>query len=436
MLKSSIKTLSTKSSNLFIESLYQKKKKSLSLPAINIEYKMTKNTIKAPSRLLSLDVMRGITIAGMIMVNNPGSWSYVYAPLGHALWNGLTPTDLVFPFFMFIMGVSMYLSYKKLDFRFSKESFFKLTRRSVLLFLIGLAITWLSLSMRQFKALQTEEIGFFARLWQSVSDLENLRILGVLQRLALVSFFGTLTILLVRPKFIPWLAGFILLIYWILIAVTNSYEMNEESIIAIVDRAVLGVTHMYKDTMADGTRIPFDPEGILSTLPCIAHILLGFMAGKLISESKHLDEKVLKLSVFGIIIMFAGFLLDYGFPINKKIWTSSYVLVTCGLAALLLALLIWIIDIKGKRKWSVFFESFGVNPLFVYAFGALLTVLTGNIGFILRGEWISVKTYIYTQILQPAFGNYPGSLVFALIFVGICWAVGHVLYKRKIFIKL
>jgi predicted acyltransferase len=330
----------------------------------------------------------------------------------------------------------MYLSYKKLDFRLTKDSFLKLTQRSVLLFLIGLGLAWLSLSMRQFNALRGEEIGFFARLWTAVSDVENLRILGVLQRLALVSFFGTLLILIVRPKFIPWLTGFILLIYWLLIAITNSYDMNEESIIAVVDRAVLGVTHMYKDTMADGTRIPFDPEGILSTLPCIAHVLLGFLAGKMISESKHHEAKVLKLSIFGIIILFAGFLLDYGFPINKKIWTSSYVLTTSGLASLFLALLIWLIDIKGKRKWSMFFESFGVNPLFVYAFGALLTILTGNIGFMLRGEWVSIKSYLYTQMLQPTFGNYPGSLLFALIFVGICWAVGHVLYKRKIYIKL
>lgn len=397
---------------------------------------MSKSAGIASQRLLSLDVMRGITIAGMIMVNNPGSWSYVYAPLGHAQWNGLTPTDLVFPFFMFIMGVSMYFSYKKLDFRLSKDSFIKLTRRSVLLFFIGLALAWLSLSMRQFNAMREEEIGLFAHLWESVGNLENLRIPGVLQRLALVSLFGTLTVLIVRPKFIPLLAAAILLIYWILIALTNSYDMSEQSIIAIVDRAIFGITHMYKDTMPDGTRISFDPEGIVSTLPCIAHVLLGFMAGKIISENKHLEDKVLKLSIFGIIIMFAGFLLDYGFPINKKIWTSSYVLVTCGLASLMLGLLLWIIDIKGKKKWSIFFESFGVNPLFVYAFGALLTILTGNIGFMLRGEWVSLKGYFYSQILQPTFGDFPGSLIFALLFVCVCWVVGHILYKKKIYIKL
>lgn len=397
---------------------------------------MTQHTKPVGSRLLSLDVLRGVTIAGMIMVNNPGSWGKVYAPLGHAQWNGLTPTDLVFPFFMFIMGVSMFLSYKKFDFKFSKDSFVKLLRRSVLLFLIGLAIGWLSLSMRQYNGLRGEEMGILSKLWQAVSGIENLRILGVLQRLALVSFFGSLTVLLIRPKYIPWLIGFILILYWALIGWTNSYEMSEESIIAVIDRAMLGVTHMYKDSMADGTRIAFDPEGILSTLPCIAHVLLGFWAGKLISETKDLGEKIQKLFIFGTILLFVGFLLDYGFPINKKTWSSSFVLATCGLASLFLGLLIWIIDIKGKKKWSVFFESFGVNPMFVYVVGAVLSILAGNIGFSYSGEWISTKTFIYNHMLQPVFGDYPGSLAFALIFVAICWFIGHILYKKKIYIKL
>lgn len=397
---------------------------------------MTQHTKPVGSRLLSLDVLRGVTIAGMIMVNNPGSWGKVYAPLGHAQWNGLTPTDLIFPFFMFIMGVSMFLSYKKFDFKFSKDSFVKLLRRSVLLFLIGLAIGWLSLSMRQYNGLRGEEMGILSKLWQAVSGIENLRILGVLQRLALVSFFGSLTVLLIRPKYIPWLIGFILILYWALIGWTNSYEMSEESIIAVIDRAMLGVTHMYKDSMADGTRIAFDPEGILSTLPCIAHVLLGFWAGKLISETKDLGEKIQKLFIFGTILLFVGFLLDYGFPINKKTWSSSFVLATCGLASLFLGLLIWIIDIKGKKKWSVFFESFGVNPMFVYVVGAVLSILAGNIGFSYSGEWISTKTFIYNHMLQPVFGDYPGSLAFALIFVAICWFIGHILYKKKIYIKL
>jgi len=394
------------------------------------------NPIKAPSRLLSLDVLRGITISGMIMVNNPGSWGKIYTPLEHAQWNGLTPTDLVFPFFMFIMGVSMYLSYKKFDFKLSGETFTKLFRRSVLLFLIGLAIGWFSLFCRGLVGLRLEDMPILEKIAHAANNFENLRILGVLQRLALVSFFGSLTVLIFKPKHIPWLIGIILLFYWILMAATGSYFENDSSLISIIDHAVLGTTHMYGEALPDGSRVVFDPEGLLSTLPCIAHVLLGFLAGKLISESKDNNQRIQKLFIFGTIILFLGFLLDYGFPINKKIWSSSFVLATCGLASLLLGLLVWIIDIKGKKQWSVFFESFGVNPMFIYVIAGIISILLGNIGFMYYGEWLSTKGFIYTQWLSPVFGDYLGSLVFALLFVTLNWFIGHILYKKKIYIKL
>jgi len=394
------------------------------------------NPIKAPSRLLSLDVLRGITISGMIMVNNPGSWGKIYTPLEHAQWNGLTPTDLVFPFFMFIMGVSMYLSYKKFDFKLSGETFTKLFRRSVLLFLIGLAIGWFSLFCRGLVGLRLEDMPILEKIAHAANNFENLRILGVLQRLALVSFFGSLTVLIFKPKHIPWLIGIILLFYWILMAATGSYFENDSSLVSIIDHAVLGTTHMYGEALPDGSRVVFDPEGLLSTLPCIAHVLLGFLAGKLISESKDNNQRIQKLFIFGTIILFLGFLLDYGFPINKKIWSSSFVLATCGLASLLLGLLVWIIDIKGKKQWSVFFESFGVNPMFIYVIAGIISILLGNIGFMYYGEWLSTKGFIYTQWLSPVFGDYLGSLVFALLFVTLNWFIGHILYKKKIYIKL
>jgi predicted acyltransferase len=394
------------------------------------------NPIKTSSRLLSLDVLRGITIAGMIMVNNPGSWGKIYTPLEHAQWNGLTPTDLVFPFFMFIMGVSMFLSYKKFDFKLSGKTFTKLLRRSVLLFLIGLAIGWFSLFCRGLVALRTEDMSLLDKILKAASNFENMRILGVLQRLALVSFFGSLIVLMFKPKRIPWLIGFILLFYWILMAVTGSYSENDTSLVSIIDHAVLGVTHMYSEMLPDGTKVIFDPEGLLSTLPCIAHVLLGFMAGKLISESKDNNQRIQKLFIFGTIILFLGFLLDYAFPINKKIWSSSFVLTTCGLASLLLGLLVWIIDIKGKKKWSVFFESFGVNPMFIYVIAGIISILLANIGFMYYGEWHSTKGFIYTEWLNPVFGDYLGSLAFALLFVTLNWFIGHILYKKKIYIKL
>lgn len=387
-------------------------------------------------RLLSLDVLRGFTIAGMMLVNNPGSWSHVYAPLGHAQWNGLTLSDLVFPFFIFIMGCSMYFSFKKFDFRFSSDAFWKLTRRSVLLFAIGLALAWLSLSMRTFNSAEATSLSFFERLYFATTNFEHLRILGVLQRLALVSFFGTLLILLIRPKFIPYIIALILIIYWLIIHMTNSYEMNEQSIVAVVDRAILGINHMYYDTTLTGERIAFDPEGILSTLPSIAHVLVGFWAGKIISDNKDLTFKIQGLFIFGTILLFLGFLFEYGFGLNKKIWSSTFVLVTSGLAAQFLALLLWIIDGKGHKKWASFFESFGVNPMIIFVFGSASSILISNIGFQYNGVFTSIKSFLYHHMMQPHLGDYFGSFVFAVAFMFVCWVFGNMLYKRKIFIKL
>ena len=397
---------------------------------------MKQSQTQTSSRLLSLDVLRGITIAGMILVNNPGSWGSIYAPLEHAQWNGLTATDLVFPFFIFIMGVSMYLSYKKFDFKFSKTTFVKLLRRSALLFVIGVALNWFGLFSRGLSGLRSEDMSVFDKIWESATNFENLRILGVLQRLALVSFFGSLTVLIFKPKRIPWLIGIILVFYWILIAVTGSFGEDSKSLVFIIDRAVLGITHLYTDHLPDGTSLVFDPEGILSTLPCIAHVLLGFLAGKMISETKDNGQRIQKLFIFGTIIMFLGFMIDYGFPINKKIWSTSFVLATSGLASLLLGLLIWIIDMKGNKRWSVFFETFGVNPLFIFVIGGVISVLISTIGFSFLGNWISIKSFIYNQWLVPVFGELPGSLVFALLFITMCWFIGYFLYKKKIFIKL
>jgi len=397
---------------------------------------MTQKIKTSSSRLLSLDVLRGITIAGMILVNNPGSWGKIYAPLAHAQWNGLTPTDLVFPFFMFIMGVSMYLSYNKFDFKLTSKTFTKLLRRSILLFLIGLALGWFGLFCRGLNGLRTEDIPIFEKIVQAASNFENLRILGVLQRLALVSFFGSLLVLIFKPKRILWLIAILLVFYWLIMAITGSYSEDSNNIITIIDKAVLGASHMYTDHLPNGSTVLFDPEGLFSTIPSIAHVLLGVWAGKLISETKDLGEKIQKLFIFGTIILFLGFLIDYGFPINKKIWSTSFVLATCGLASLLLGLLIWIIDIKHKKNWSVFFESFGVNPMFIFVMAGIISVLMSNIGFTYNNEWMSTKSFIYNQWLSPVFGEYLGSLVFALCFVTINWFIGHILYKKKIYIKL
>ena len=385
---------------------------------------------KHPSqRILALDILRGITIAGMLLVNNPGMGKYVYTPLEHAQWNGLTPTDLIFPFFMFIMGIAMFISLSKFNFEPSGPTIKKIIRRTVLLYLVGLFIAWFSLTCRTFNMLGNEDLPFFSRLGQSMWNFDKVRILGVIPRLAICYGIGSLIIVTVKHKFIPWLIAILLIGYSILLLLGNGYAYDTSNILSIVDFKILGENHMYIDN-------GIEPEGILSTIPAIAHVLLGFYVGKLMMETKDIHQKMERLFIAGAILIFSGYFLSYGLPFNKKIWSPTFVLITCGLGSTLLALLIWIIDVNGKKTWSRFFEAFGVNPLFMYALGSIFAIIIANIMVFYNDKQISLHQYIYDAILQPAFGNYPASLIFALLFVGFNWIFGYILYKKKIFIKL
>lgn len=368
--------------------------------------------VASSKRLLALDVMRGITIAGMILVNTPGTWGYVYAPLQHAQWNGLTPADLIFPFFMFIMGISTYISLRKYNFTFSLPAAGKIIKRTIVIFLIGLIINWFS----QF--CYTDEAVSFSQL----------RILGVMQRLALAYGASALIALLLKHKYIPYLIIVLLAGYFVILLTGNGFEYSETSILAITDRSILGETHLYPGYI--------DPEGLLSTLPSIAHVLIGFCVGKLLMEVKDIQQKLQRLFIIGTILTFAGFLLSYGCPLNKKIWSPTFVLVTCGLGSSLLALLVWIIDMKGCRKWARFFESFGVNPLFIYVLADVLAILLSIIPVSCQGEAASLQSAFYSGVLQPIFGNTGGSLAYSVLFVLLNWAVGYILYKKKIYIKI
>ena len=380
-------------------------------------------------RLLALDVLRGITIAGMILVNNPGSRESVYAPLNHVPWHGLTPTDLVFPFFMFIMGISTCISLKKYRFECSRSAIWKIVKRTCVIFAIGLGIAWFSLFCRTWNSLASENLPYWSHLGQSMQTFDHIRILGVLQRLALSYGFAAIIALLLKHKYIPYLIGILLAGYWLILIFGNGYEYSEANILSFVDRTVLGLKHMLKDN-------GIDPEGILSTIPSIAHVLIGFSCGKWLMSKTDIREKMLRLFLLGAILTFSGLLLNYGCPINKKIWSPTFVLVTCGLASSFLALLIWIIDVKGYKKWSRFFEAFGINPLFMYVLGAVFSILLGNIRFMYKEAAISLQEFAYKIIMQPVFGDYFGSLVFALLFVSLVWSCGYVLYKKKIYIKI
>ena len=380
------------------------------------------------SRLLSLDIMRGITIAGMILVNDPGSWTYVYPPLRHEVWHGLTPTDLVFPFFMVIMGISTFISLRKFNFQPTGSAIWKIIKRMVLIFVIGMALGWFGQFTRGLA--NGETIGTAA------THFDTLRILGVLQRLALAYGFAALIAVLVTHKYIVWIIVSLLVGYFLILVFGNGFEISEQNILSVVDRAILGRNHVYQDTTPEGQKIAFEILGLLSTLPAIAQVLIGFLFGKLIVETKDNHSKVEKLLIWGTILAFAGLLLQYGCPINKKLWSSTYVLVSTGFAIQFLALLIWIIDINKKQKWSRFFHAFGVNPLIVYVFAGVLANLFGNIRIPYSDGSISIKGYIYSVLIQPWAGNYFGSLLYALVFVTICWAFGYILYKKNIYIKL
>lgn len=393
------------------------------------------NSPKTSKRLLALDILRGVTIAGMILVNNPGSWGNIYAPLRHAEWIGLTPTDLVFPFFMFIMGISTYISLKKYNFEFSHSAAMKILKRTIVIFIIGMAIGWFSRFCYYWSS-APEDLSFGENLWASVWTFDRMRILGVMQRLALCYGATAIIALTLKHRYIPYLIITLLLGYFILLVFGNGFAYNETNILSIVDRAILTPAHMYKDN-------GIDPEGVLSTIPAIAHVLLGFYVGRLMLDGNKsedratfLNSQLITLFLVGVILTFSGFLLSYGCPISKKIWSPTFVLVTCGLASSFLALLIWIIDVKGYKKWCTFFESFGVNPLFMYVLGGVLSILFGSISFPWDGGSISIHGFLYKILLTPVFGETGGSLAYALLFVAINWCIGYQLYKRKIYIKI
>ena len=368
--------------------------------------------MKTTQRYLALDVLRGMTVAMMILVNNPGSWAHIYAPLEHSKWHGCTPTDLVFPFFLFAVGVSMFFSFRKYGNTLNKESFIRVARRTVLIFAVGL---------------------FLATFPQWLINYSNLRILGVLPRIALAYGIGSVIVLAFRQKYLPYIGGAILLFYWGLLyflGESDPYSLQGNATIP-VDIAVLGVNHMYK-----GFGIPFDPEGLLSTIPAVVTVIFGYLIGGLVqkAEKSSVPTKLLVTGATGIAL---GLLWGIFFPINKPLWTSSYVLYTAGWACLVLALLIWIIDRKGYTRWTSFFLVFGMNPLFIFALAGLWARITGLIRITLAdGTVQSGSGWLYSQVFQPLAGDTNGSLLFAIAHVLLFWLVGYVLYKKKIFIKV
>lgn len=374
-------------------------------------------------RLLSLDFFRGITVATMILVNNPGDWGHIYAPLEHAEWNGCTPTDLVFPFFLFIVGVSIAyaMGSKKLDEKNHPDLIKKAAKRSLILFGLGL---FLSIYGKLFTA--------------PIEGLLTIRIPGVLQRIAVVFFLSTLIFLKQSEKGIFRTLILILMSYWVLMTFVPVPEVGyanlekETNLGAWIDRSILTEAHLWKSAKT------WDPEGILSTLPAIGTSLLGILTG-LYLQRKDIEEakKVAWLFSAGIFALILGLLWDLQFPINKSLWTSSYVLYSGGLAIISLTLCYWIIDINKYNRFTAPFVAFGSNAITVFFLSGLMPRtmnwirITDN-----EGNETGLLSWIYQKAFVPHFAPIDASLAYAIVFVLFWFVILWIMYKRNIIIKI
>ena len=388
-------------------------------------------------RFFSLDVFRGATVCLMILVNNPGTWQHIYPPLKHAPWHGLTPTDLVFPFFLFAVGNAMAFTMPKLEVAGAAVFWNKVIKRTVLIFLIGLFLNWWP-----FVKWQSAALGF--QHWvDPVSPDRGVRILGVLQRIAICYFAASVLIYYLKVKASFYVAVFLLILYWILCVTGNPADPYSLSgwFGTDIDKRILGVAHMYK-----GEGVAFDPEGIMSTIPAIVQVVFGYIIGNYIRRKEKNYELVSNLFIAGVVMVITGFCMDMVFPINKKIWTSSFTVYTSGLATLTIATMIYVIELRNiKGGLARFFDVFGKNALFVFALSAFLPRGLALIRIPLnpnaKGQEEIVYTNPWTWLYQKVLVHIPGdprfgSLLYALCVITFMWAICWWLDRRKIYIKV
>ena len=357
------------------------------------------------SRLVSLDVFRGITIAGMVLVNNPGTWSSIYWPLQHAQWHGWTPTDLVFPFFLFIVGVSITLAFARRveEGSVKRDLYLKVFKRSAIIFGVGLFLN---------------AFPYF--------QLSTVRIPGVLQRIAICYLIASLIFLTTRIRTQLLIAIALLVVYWFLMTRLAAPGFpagdlsKEGSIASFIDRVILG-PHIWRQGRV------YDPEGLLSTIPAIATTLFGVLTGHWLRSERSRFEKAVGMFVAGAVCVALGWAWNPFFPINKPLWTSSYVLFTGGLGLQLLALCYWVIDIKGYRRWAWPFEVFGVNALALFVGSALMVKLMGL---------VQMQPWIFRRLFLSWASPINASLAYAIAFILLWLILMWLLYRKEIYIKV
>ncbi|MEO5599829.1 MAG: DUF5009 domain-containing protein [Cyclobacteriaceae bacterium] len=374
--------------------------------------------VEQQTRYLALDVFRGMTICFMIIVNSPGSWDFAYGPLLHAPWHGFTPTDLVFPSFLFAVGNALAFVMHKYENQPDAIFWRRILKRTFIIFLLGFLIYW-------FPFFQVADGGGF-----ELKPLSETRILGVLQRIALCFFFASIIIHFGGKKFAVWFSVFALIGYWVISYffgdTTDPYGMAGNAGLKL-DLLLFGESHLYH-----GEGIAFDPEGLLSTLPSIVNVLAGYFAGDFIRRNGNSYETIAKLMIAGAVLLLLAFIWDMAFPINKKLWTSSFVLLTAGLDLLILSILIYIIELYHRQKWTFFFVVFGRNPLFIYLLADLLITIMNMIPV---GD-SSLQNWFYKEIFGKWAGPLLASFLFAFFYMLVNWAVGYWLDRKRIYIKV
>jgi predicted acyltransferase len=389
--------------------------------------------VRAP-RILALDIFRGLTIAFMIIVNTPGNGDVAWGPLLHARWHGFTPTDLVFPSFLFVIGVSAWFSLKKYGHKPTGEALGKIWKRTAVLFAIGVFMWHVPAFVQSLFQLSP---GAF--VWNLAP---RIRIMGVLQRLALCYGIGSTLALFVTRRTLVVIGAAILLVYWWLMWAfgqgPDPYSLQTNAALRL-DLWLFGPGHLYHGEHVDGARFAFDPEGVLSTLPAIVTFIIGYLTGQYLDATTDRRRAVSEVLPAACLLIAAGYVWGdwFGFPINKKLWTSSYTLYAGGWSLLILGLVMWAVDVHGKARGFSFFNVFGRNPLLAYISSEVLVVVL----FLVRlpkpdGGTESLFAWLYQHTGMALAGDTAvGSFLFAVGYVLVNWLIAWGAHERGIIIK-
>ncbi len=373
--------------------------------------------VQKSSRFVALDVFRGMTVAFMIIVNTPGSYTKIFAPFDHALWHGFTAADLVFPSFLFVVGAAISFVMKRWDTQSASKVLLKILKRTIIIFVLGYILMYpYSIMMKP-------------HVYSIFPAFSQTRIMGVLQRIALAYGIVSLMFYFIKPRTIMWISLVILILYWPVLVFFGSgpdpLSMQTNAVLKL-DTILLGIGHLW---VGDG--YPFDPEGILSTFPVIVSVVAGVFVGRYIQSNGRTFEGLLKLFIAGFACFIVAYFWDFGFPINKKLWTSSFVLHTTGLNCMLLAVVIYLLDFRGINFGVYFFQVFGRNPLFLY----MLSMFAGLLLMIIPFHGTTMQNWLYENVFAHV-GEYLGSFLYAVVFMLMNWLVGYVLDRKKIYIKV